>query len=586
MAFVDPPVSRRTGESQSELTRALSSLRVWIAGVGFFSGVINLLALTGSIFMLQVYDRVLASRSVPTLVALAAIAAVLYALQGVLDVIRSRLLVRMGSRVDEMLGAQTYRAVLQLPLRSTRQGDGLQPIRDLDTIRSFLASQGPPALLDLPWIPIYLGFVFIMHAWLGWLATAGAAFLVVLTIATEILSRRPAREAAIAAVRRQTLSMAGRRNAEVLRAMGFGDRLTERWLDASRRHLAAHVRSGDVTGGLSAISKVFRAILQSAMLALGAWLTIRGEVSGGAIIASSIVSSRALAPIDLAIANWKPFLAARESRRRLTELLGRSLGPVTPLALPAPREHLSIEGVFIGAPGSGKPIVTSTTFKLEAGQALGIIGRSAAGKSTLARAVVGAWPLLRGSIRLDGAAFEQWSLNELGRHIGYLPQDIELFDGTISENIARFEANPNATTVIAAARAADIHEMILRLPDGYETEIGEDGAVLSAGQRQRVALARALYGDPFLVVLDEPNSNLDADGETALTGAIRGVRERGGIVIVVAHRPSAIAAVDLLAVMANGAIQAFGPKEEVLRKMVRPDGTGPAGLTLVTDPTT
>lgn len=571
--------------ARSELGTALSSLRGWLAGVGLFSGVINLLALTGSIFMLQVYDRVLTSRSVPTLVALLAIAAGLYALQGALDVIRGRLLVRMGGRLDEMLGERIYKIVLQLPLRMGPAGNAVQPVSDLDTIRSFLGGQGPVALLDLPWMPIYLAFVFLLHPLLGLLAVAGALVLLALTLATHRLSGQPAHEAAVEAMRRQAMTAAGRRNAEVLQAMGFADRLTARWLWTNSRYLAAQERASDVTGGFGAISKVARALLQSAMLALGAWLTIKGEVSGGVIIASSITSSRALAPIELAIANWKGFLAAREGYCRLDKLFEALPVQPAPLELPAPTRELTVEGMSGGSPNARTPIVRDITFKLRAGDGLGVIGPSAAGKSTLVRSIVGAWPLLEGSVRLDGATFDQRSPSDLGRHIGYVPQTIELFDGTVAENIARFAETPDARAIVAAAQAADIHDMILRLPDGYGTRIGEDGAALSAGQRQRLALARALYGDPFLVILDEPNSNLDAEGEAALTRAIHGVRERGGIVIVVAHRPSAIAAVNLLAVMAEGALQAFGTKEDVLRRTVRqPVGARhPSGLSVVAE---
>ncbi len=567
---------RRQPTRRSELSEALQSLRGCFASVAVFSGVINLLALTGSIFMLQVYDRVLSSRSVPTLVALSIVAAMMYLMQGGLDIVRSRLLVRMGGRVDQILGERVYKAVLTLPLRTAVKGDGLQPLRDLDTMRSFLSGMGPVAILDLPWIPIYLAFVFILHPYLGWLAIAGAVVLICFTAATEVFSKEPAKAAMSEATKRQTLAVAGRRNAEALRAMGFGDRLMLRWSKVNDRHLQAHLRSSDVTGGLSALSKVFRALLQSAILALGAYLTIQGEVSGGAIIASSIVSSRALAPIELAIGNWKAFMAARDARSRLVKILDMLPLKDAPMELPAPRANLLVEGVFCGPPGSQKPVIQNISLRLEAGQGLGVIGPSAAGKSTLARAIVGAWPVMRGAVRLDGAALDQWEPEQLGRHIGYLPQDIELFEGSIAENISRFEEDADAEAIIAAAKAADVHEMILRLENGYETPIGEDGTALSAGQRQRVALARALYRDPFLVVLDEPNSNLDSEGEAALTRAIQTVRARNGIVVVVAHRPSAIAAVDLVAVMGQGALQAFGPKEEVLQNTLQAAGNRPA----------
>jgi ATP-binding cassette subfamily C protein len=556
--------------SQTIIGKTLASLRGVLVGVALFSALVNLLALTGSLFMLQVYDRVLSSRSVPTLVALAIVTVGLYTIQGALDFIRARVLVRMGIYVEECLCARVYNFILQIPLKMKEGIDTPQPIRDLDSIRSFLSGPGPTAILDMPWLPFYLGFVFLLHPYLGLTATFGAIVLIGLTITTELLSKKPTREALSQAVARTTLTISGRRNAEVVRAMGFGNNLAARFMAVNARYLSAQKHASDVIGGLSVLSRMFRAVLQSTILALGAFLVIRGEVSAGAIIASSITSSRALAPVELAIAHWKGFLAARQSRRRLDDLFNAFPAPMPPLALPVPTKTVDVENVSVTAPGrQGPPIVYNVSFRLEAGDGLGIIGPSAAGKSTLARAIVGVWPALRGDVRLDGASLEQWDDVDRGRHIGYLPQDIELFEGTVAENIARLESEPDPQTVVAAARAADVHDMILRLPDGYQTPVGESGMSLSAGQRQRIGLARALYGEPFLVVLDEPNSNLDSDGEIALTSAILGVRARGGIAVVVAHRPSAIAAVDLLAVLSNGMLQAFGAKDEVLPKITQ-----------------
>lgn len=559
------------------MSRTLFALRKWLVGVGLFSGVVNLLGLTGSFFMLQVYDRVLASRSVPTLVALSVLAAALYGLQGFIDILRARLLVRVGAYLDERLATRLYETMLRLPLHTARGRDNLQPLRDLDTLRNFLSGQGPVAILDLPWIPVYLGFVFALHPWLGYLAGGGALVLIALTFATELLSRAPVAVATDTAAQRISLVLAGQSNAEVLQVMGFAGRLTSRWRAANEGHRAALQHTSDIAGGMSSASKTFRALLQSALLALGALLTIWGEVSAGAIIASSIVASRALAPIETAIANWRSFLAARTSRRQLAEVLD-ALPPLPqPLRLPPPRHELVIEGLFTGPPGSAQHTVQNVSMRVAAGQALGLIGPSAAGKSSLARGIIGAWPARRGTVRLDGAALEQWHPADLGRHIGYLPQDIELFEGSITDNITRLAEDPDPVAVIAAARAADIHEMILRMPNGYETAIGDRGSALSAGQRQRIGLARALYGDPFLVVLDEPNSNLDADGEAALIRAIAGIRRRGGIVIVVAHRPSALAGVDLLAVVMNGTLQAFGSRQAILQKLAGKAGD-PKGI--------
>ena len=358
----------------------------------------------------------------------------------------------------------------------------------------------------------------------------------------------------------------------VLRTMGFADRMVERWLAASSSHLHAQQQASDMAGGLGALAKVFRTFLQSAILALGAYLVIEGEVSGGAIIASSITSSRALSPIDLAISQWKSFLAARQSAGRIEALLRSPIfaAKPAPLPLPAPRVSLAVEGLAATAPGLNVPLVQNVTFKLQAGQGVGLIGPSAAGKSTLLRAIIGAWPIMRGTVRLDGATLDQWLPSSLGRHIGHLPQDVELFDGTIADNIARFDPDGDPAAVLAAAQAANVHDMILRLPNGYETRIGPDGDALSSGQRQRIGLARAFFGNPFLIVLDEPSANLDTEGEDALTHAIRGVRNRGGMIIVVTHRPSAIAALDFVAMMTEGKMQYFGPKDEVLRRALRP----------------
>jgi ATP-binding cassette subfamily C protein len=358
------------------------------------------------------------------------------------------------------------------------------------------------------------------------------------------------------------------------------DRSTARWSDANRKYLEAQQRTSDISGGLGVLSKVFRMMLQSGVLAVGAYLVIHGEATGGIIIAGSILSARALAPVELAIANWRGFIAARQSWRRLSELLSALPVIEDPLPLPKPQNVLAVEGVTLTPPGHQRIVAQDLSFQLRAGQGLGVIGPSASGKSSIARALVGVWRPVQGKVRLDGAALEQWSPEALGPHIGYMPQDVELFGGTIAENIARFIPNADPNSVIRAAQAAGVHEMILGFPEGYSTQIGEAGQFLSAGQRQRIALARALYGDPFLVVLDEPNSNLDAQGEAALTQAIQSVRARGGIAIIIAHRPSALAGVDMVLMMNQGRVQAFGPRDEVLRQVLQP-AQGAAPLRVV-----
>ncbi len=542
------------------------------------SGTANLLALTGSFYMLQVYDRVLSSKSIPTLVALSVLALGLYMFQGALEIVRSQILVRLGGRLDDGLVEQAHSASLKLSLLGRKGTDAQQPLRDVETIRGFLSGQGPLAIIDMPWMPMFLVFIFLLHPVLGWITTGGALVLICLTLLTEYKAKEPSLALVQSASRRQTLLEATTRNAEVLRAMGFGHRAMKRFTAANSEHLAKQQSLSDLTTGFSSASRVIRMILQSALLGVGAYLTIKGEMSAGSIIASSIASSRCYAPIELAIANWKGFIAARQSAARLEAALDGLAKDGDPLELPAPAAKLTVDGIAVAVPGTQRAVVQSVTFELNAGEALAVIGQSAAGKSSLARALVGVWDVGRGSIRLDGATLDSWSNEQLGQHIGYLPQDVELFDGTITENISRFDEAPNSMAVITAARDAGVHELILRLPDGYETKLGERGQALSAGQRQRIALARALYGNPFLVVLDEPNSNLDSDGEEALAQAIKSIRDRKGIAIVIAHRPGILASVDKVAVMGNGQLTAFGPRDEVLKKAVRQPPTAVTAL--------
>ncbi|GJD94574.1 type I secretion system permease/ATPase [Methylobacterium iners] len=564
------------GRDSAEIVSALARCRTAFIGVGVMSGLINVLYLTGSFFMLEVYDRVIPSRSVPTLVGLMVLALVLYAFQGALEALRSRILARVGAALDEALSARVFDIVVRAPLKGATPGDGLLPLRDLDQLRGFLAGSGPSALFDLPWMPIYLVICFLFHPLIGVAALIGAGVLAALTYLTDRSTRAPSQASTVHGMRRNGLAEAGRRNAEVLAAMGMQGRFAARWGEANRDYMMTQQHVADVAGGFGAGSKVFRMALQSGVLALGAWLVINNMASAGIIIASSILVARALAPAELAIANWRGFVQARQSWTRLSELFARIPAANDPHALPAPTESLVAEGVSVVPPGTQRVVVQDLSFGLRAGQGLGVIGPSASGKSSLVRALVGVWPPARGKVRLDGAALDQWSSADLGPHIGFLPQEVELFAGSISENIARFDPGARSEDVIAAARAAGVHELILRLSEGYDTRIGEGGAGLSAGQRQRIGLARALYGDPFLVILDEPNANLDNEGENALTRAIMGVRERGGICIVVAHRPSALAAVDLILMMADGRAQAFGPKDEVLKQVLRPAPAPPA----------
>lgn len=568
---------------RSELGSALSVCRSAFIGVGIMSSAINILYLTGSFFMLEVYDRVLPSRSIPTLVGLLILAGGLYFVQGILDLVRGRILVRIGSTLDELLSRRVYDTIVRLPLLIGNRGEGLQPLRDLDSLRSFLSGMGPGALFDLPWLPLYLAICFAFHPLIGITALCGALVLAALTMATEYLTHEPMKRLTSLAARRQELALAARRNSEVLTAMGMAARIGNKWAESNRAYISRNQRASDIAGGLGAIAKVLRMLLQSVVLAVGAWLVINQQATAGIIIAGSILSARALAPVDLAIAHWKGFVAARQSWHRLNKLLATLPDGEVPMLLEPPANKLSVESLSVSPPGEQKNVVQDVTFLLEAGNGVGIIGPSGSGKSSLARALVGVWHPSRGHVRLDGAALDQWSSEILGQHIGYLPQDVELFAGTVAQNISRFEENADSAPIIAAAKQAGVHDLIIGMRDGYDTQIGEQGSVLSAGQAQRIALARALYRDPFLVVLDEPNSNLDSEGDEALTQAVTGVRKRGGIVVVVAHRPVGIAGVNLVLVLKEGRLQAFGPKETVLGQVLQRVAPPQAPIRVVAD---
>ncbi|MBB2905299.1 ATP-binding cassette subfamily C protein [Rhizobium sp. RAS22] len=545
---------------------ALRATRNAFGSVALLSAFTNILMLTGPVFMMQVYDRVLSSRSVPTLVALSMLAIVLYLFLGILELIRSRILSRIGERIEEQLGGPTFDAVMLLPLRMSKKEVAAQPVRDLEQMRQFMSGPGPVAICDMPWLPLYIGILFLFHAYLGWLAIAGATLLIVLTLCSDAVLRDPTRRVAALSSARADYIEAGRRNAEALHAMGMKSAYARKWHETNSAYVEEQRQASDATSSFSTFSKIFRLALQSAVLALGAWLAIKQLASPGAMIASSILTSRALAPIEQAIGQWRGFINFRQAKARLGQLLDR-IGPDQErMALPAPSKTLSVSGVAVVAPGNQSPTVRDVTFSLSAGQGLGIIGPSGSGKSTLVRALVGIWPPARGTVRLDGAEIDQWHPEALGPSIGYLPQGVELLDGTIAENISRFSGSANPSDVIEAAKQADVHDLILSMPQGYDTRIGNSGASLSAGQRQRIGLARALFGSPFLIVLDEPNASLDAEGEMALTNAIVIARQQGAIVVIVAHRPNALSAVDNVLVLAQGAMVGFGPRDEVLRK--------------------
>lgn len=555
----------RAAQGRSELKEALRASRGRFAMTGVFSFFINLLMLTAPLYMLQVYDRVLTSRSHSTLIALTVLAGGLLIVMGFLEFIRSRVLVRTGTQIDRWLNARVFTAVFQKGL-SHPSGQRDQPLRDLDAFRQFLTGPGPFALFDAPWVPLYLIVVFLFHPMLGWIALFGAVLLFAFAILNEVLTRKPLQRANLEVGAANAFAVASLRNADALAAMGMLPGILRRW---ARRHgegLGLQGLASDRAGSITACTKAIRMFLQVAILGVGAALAIDQIITPGVMIAASIIMGRALAPVEQAIGHWRGFVGARAAYHRLNTLLEDHPADRETMQLPAPTGKLRIDHLTAAPPGALKPVLRDISFELDPGEALGVIGPSASGKSTLARVLVGVWPPEAGTVRLDGAQVHDWRHEDLGGFVGYLPQDVELFDGTVVENIGRFGDEVDPEAVVGAARQADVHDMILSLPNGYETPVGEYGNALSGGQRQRVGLARALYGDPVLVVLDEPNANLDAAGDEALTQAILGLKGRGATVVVMAHRPSAIAAVDKLMFLSEGRMMAFGPKDEVLAK--------------------
>lgn len=557
-------------EPRSLIQKSFKSLTPTYIGVGVLSLIINLLMLTGPLYMLQIYDRVLASGSVPTLMVISVFALGMFAFYGVLDGLRQRILARIGSWLDSKLSGAVFDLSTSLPLALGPQASKIRPLNDLDTIRNFMSGPGPSAMFDIPWLPVYLGIVYLFHPVLGNVALAGVIIIFVLILLKEYVSSKPAKELALASGERQRLIEHGRTNAEAIQAMGMMHALKSRWEDKNGEFLSASQKSSDSGSSFGAFVKTIRMVLQSAMLGIGAYYAILQEISPGVMIAASIMTTRAFAPVEQAIGQWPLFVGSRQARQRLTDLLSMRQTNDDVMDLPVPSEKLVVSKLACGPAGLKKVVVQNISFELFAGDGLGIIGPSGSGKSTLARALVGVTGTARGSVRFDGSKLDQWAMSRWGEIIGYLPQDIQLFDGTVSENISRFSLDADAEKIREAASLANVHDLIAALPDGYNTVIGKSGFAMSAGQQQRIALARAIYDKPFIVVLDEPNSNLDADGEQALTNAIVELRKAGSIVIVIAHRPSAIAAVDKILMVDKGVAKAFGPKAEILAQVVAP----------------
>ncbi|MFT5133137.1 MAG: PrtD family type I secretion system ABC transporter [Gammaproteobacteria bacterium] len=543
----------------------LKRCRVYFAYAFFFSLFINLLMLTLPIFMLQVFDRVISSRSQETLVVLTVAAVFGLSLHAVLSLIRERLLAGAGIALDGMAGLPVLRGVLKMEVKPG-VNEYTPGLRDIATIRSFLSGNGITSLFDAPWMPIFLGVIFMFHPLLGIIATTGGLLLFAMAYLNEKMTRGPIEETGSAMRRASYYIDAGTRNAEVVNALGMIGNLSGRWNKLNNTVIDAKITS-DIRGkSMQGLTKYFRMILQILMLATGAWLVIQQQVSSGVMIAGTLILSRALAPIDSAITTWKGFIDARVSYKRLKELLQQSPVEEAGMELPAPTGKLEVDRIIYSIPKQDRAIIKGISFSLEAGESLGLIGPSAAGKSTLARLLIGIWRPISGTVRLDDADISTWPREHLGKYIGYLPQDVELFAGTVAENISRLAINADSEEIIDAARRANAHELILRLPKAYDTEIGVSGTVLSAGQRQRIALARAIYGKPSFVVLDEPNANLDTEGENALSQTLQQLSRDGVTVVTISHRPSLLNHVDKLLVLKDGQIEAFGPRAEVMQK--------------------
>jgi ATP-binding cassette, subfamily C, type I secretion system permease/ATPase len=553
-------------QEKTDLQNTLDQCRESFLTVGFFSLFINLLMLVPAFYMLQVYDRVISSGSTTTLAMLTLIMLFLLGTMGSLEWVRSRILVRVSTKIDVLLGNRLHDVSFKRSLQTGGTQATNQPLRDLNGLRSFLTGPSLFAFFDAPWLPIYLLVMFMFHPLIGVVGLIAAIVLAAIAIANEKMTSEPLAEANKEFMVASAATSRNLRNAEVIESMGMLSRIRGKWEERNSKALFWQAKASDRSGIFTSVSKTFRVSVQSSILGVGAYLVIQQEVTPGVMIAGSIILGRALSPIDQMIGAWKGFVSARAQYGRLNEVLEKI--PATPekMSLPAPIGAISAERALITPPDAPSPVVKGVSFKIEPGEIVGIIGPSAAGKSTLARGILGIWPTVSGAIRIDGAESSSYSREELGPYIGYLPQDIELFDGSISENIARF-GDVDAEQVVQAAKEAGVHDMILCLPQGYDTIIGQSGGVLSGGQRQRIGLARALYGSPSIVLLDEPNSNLDDQGEKALNAAIESLKQRACTTLMITHRASVLSQVQKLMLMNDGLVVGFGPRDEVLRKM-------------------
>jgi ATP-binding cassette subfamily C exporter for protease/lipase len=551
--------------ARKELETILGRFRGAFVAVGAFSMVINLIMLAPAIYMLQIYERVLLSRNATTLWVITGIVVGFYILMGVMELVRSMVLIRVSAKLDTQLSQRLFNAAFEQRLKQGR-GNPAQALGDLTTLRQFLSGSGVFSFFDAPWTPLFILVITALSPTLGLLSLVGALVLFTLAWTTESVTRKPMKKANQMAAGSSLFATNHLRNAEVIEAMGMLGHLSARWFAYQRNMLGYQSQASERAAVVSAITRATRVALQSLILGAGALLAIEGHITAGAMVAASILMGRALAPVEQAIGVWKQLISAREAYHRLDAMLVEFPQRETAMSLPPPQGQLSVENLVAAPPGAQQPVLKGINLQIQAGEVVGVIGPSASGKSTLARLIVGIWPAAGGKVRLDGADVYSWNRTELGPYIGYLPQDIELFEGTVAENIARF-GEIDAEKVVAAARMAGVHEMVLRFPQGYEMPIGEGGTALSAGQRQRIGLARAVYGEPALVVLDEPNSNLDDVGEVALMQAVRALKQRGRSVILITHRPRILGDVDKLLLLVEGVMQAFGPRDEVLKHM-------------------
>jgi PrtD family type I secretion system ABC transporter len=564
---------------QSELRAAIGDYKGALIAVALFSAIVNILMLTGPLFMLQVYDRVLASRSSATLLVLLMIVIFLYGLMGFLDHLRGRILARVGAGFQAKLDGRVFDAVLrqaEVPAFRDRPASGL---RDLSSIQGLLSSPLPGALFDLPWAPFFVVLLFVFHPLMGWFAIGGAILLTLLAIWNQVATKASQEAAVKTAAEAESRTEITRKQVETVRGLGMTAPLVALWNKARKESLLALMQASDAGGGISATTKAFRMFLQSGILALGAWLVLQGQLTGGAMIAGSILLGRALAPIEQSVGQWGQMQRASLAWRTLDKLLASVQVSAAPMTLPRPTAHLSVQNLAVVPMGEKVPTVQGLNFEVLPGEAVAVVGPSASGKSSLARALVGLWPAIQGSIRLGGAELGHYDRDRLGRLLGYLPQDVILFPGSVHENIARFDPEAKPEDVVKAAKTAGAHDLILGLPQGYDTTVMENGGKLSGGQRQRIGLARAFYGDPVVLILDEPNSSLDDPGTQALNQAIAHAKRAGQSVLIMSHRPSALAECDKVLMIENGRQRAFGPRDEVLQRVLK----GPASL--VTIPT-